>query len=149
MANKLTKSGYESLAKKLAGQRAKREKLTVELEELRTDGDLTENSAYHQMRETVAIVSEQIEQLQEKLADVKIVEKNGNGVVGVGSKLTVSVIGKTKELEIVGAGEADPLKGKISAESPLGQELLDKKSGAKVFVQTPAGEIEYRILKVE
>ena len=44
---------------------------------------------------------------------------------------------KQKEFTIVGSNEADPLSGKISNESPMGNAFLDHKKGDKVSVTTP------------
>jgi transcription elongation factor GreA len=49
---------------------------------------------------------------------------------------------------IVGNEEAEPQKGRISHESPLGRALLGKKLGAKVLVKTPKGEKELSITHV-
>ena len=52
------------------------------------------------------------------------------------------------EFKIVGATEANSLKGKISNESPLGKALLGAKKGEVVSVEAPAGMIEYTILDI-
>jgi transcription elongation factor GreA len=58
-------------------------------------------------------------------------------------------MGKSKETyTIVGSAEADPLEGKISNESPMGQALLGKKEGDKTDVPTPGGVTEVQIIKV-
>jgi len=49
---------------------------------------------------------------------------------------------------LVGAAEADPLKGKISNESPLGSALMGRKKGESVEVLTPGGKIKYTITDV-
>ena len=50
---------------------------------------------------------------------------------------------------IVGAVQADPTNGRISNESPMGKALLGKKVGDKVTVESPGGEIEFEIKKIE
>ena len=52
------------------------------------------------------------------------------------------------EFKIVGATEANSLKGKISNESPLGKALIGAKKGDVVTVEAPAGTIEYTILDI-
>ena len=49
---------------------------------------------------------------------------------------------------IVGSQEADPMKGKLSEESPIGRGLLGHKEGETVIVKAPAGEMQFRILAV-
>ena len=51
--------------------------------------------------------------------------------------------------KIVGEDEADASKGKISFASPLAKQLIGKYEGDILKVQTPSGEIEYEIEKVE
>lgn len=55
---------------------------------------------------------------------------------------------KTKEFQIVGTVEADPLKGKISDESPIGLALMGKKVGDKVVISTPAESAEYKVSSI-
>ncbi len=52
------------------------------------------------------------------------------------------------EYTIVGSAEADPYKGKISNESPVGRALIGGKSGDIVDVQVPDGIIKYEILNI-
>ena len=48
----------------------------------------------------------------------------------------------------MGTVEADPLNGKISDESPIGQALLGKKVGDSVEIKTPAETITYYIVEI-
>jgi transcription elongation GreA/GreB family factor len=50
--------------------------------------------------------------------------------------------------QIVGAEEADPDEGRISAASPLARALLTRRAGEKVRFQIPAGHRELTILSV-
>ncbi len=149
MKNILTKRGYTQLKKKLAELKARRAHLVEEMELARQEGDLAENSAYHQLRETVTIVSQQIQELERKLINVEIAESNSDGRVAVGTRVLVEVNGQKKELEIVGDGETDPLNGKISYQSPIGSRLLGRSQGEVVKIETPSGVVEYRILAVK
>ena len=69
--------------------------------------------------------------------------------IAIGSQITVQVKAAKKDFEIVGDGESDPLKGKISYQSPIGKALLGRKLGEKVTIVTPGGEIDYEILAVK
>ena len=53
------------------------------------------------------------------------------------------------EFKIVGSTEANSLEGKISNESPVGQALIGKSVGDVVDVETQAGELVYKVLKIE
>jgi transcription elongation factor GreA len=56
--------------------------------------------------------------------------------------------GETKEFQVVGTVEADPLNGKISDESPIGKNLLGKKEGEEVEISTPAETNIYKIVSI-
>lgn len=63
------------------------------------------------------------------------------GVVGFGSRVMVcNEDGKAEVYQIVGSVEANPSKGRISNESPVGRALLGKKVGEEVMVTAPSGD---------
>ena len=66
----------------------------------------------------------------------------------MGSHVKVKFNGDEQSFSIVGSNEADPLGGKISNESPIGQALMGKSAGEKVKVATPTGEKEYTVVEV-
>ncbi|MCX6799945.1 MAG: GreA/GreB family elongation factor, partial [Candidatus Falkowbacteria bacterium] len=43
---------------------------------------------------------------------------------------------------------ADPLNNKISNESPIGQALLNRKKGDVISINTPRGNVDYKIIKI-
>ena len=49
-----------------------------------------------------------------------------------------------EDYQIVGPAEADPAKGRISNESPVGRALMGKKKGDMVTVKTPAGRVNLK-----
>jgi transcription elongation factor GreA len=69
------------------------------------------------------------------------------GVVGIGSYVTVLERGEKDDeiFQIVGSAEADPTKGRISNESPVGRALLGKRVGDEVQIKIPDG---IRYLKI-
>ena len=52
------------------------------------------------------------------------------------------------EYKIVGSTEANSIKGKISNESPVGRAMIGAKEGDIVTVETEAGELQYKLLKI-
>lgn len=128
----------------------KRPKLVDRLSYARQQGDLSENSDYANAKEELEFLDGRIEEIEDVLKNAKIVATvNGNGVVGVGAKVTVKINGREITYDIVGEWEADPMNKKISHTSPLGQALSGKKKGESIEVEAPAGKIVYEILKVE
>lgn len=150
---KLTKSGLEALKLELGELvDVKRPKLVDRLSNARSQGDLSENSDYQSAKEELEFLDGRIDELEEVLKNANVVAtKNGNGTggVGIGTKVTVKVNGKETIFDIVGEWEADPIKKKISHDSPLGVALLGKKVGDKTEVEAPAGKVLYEVLAIE
>lgn len=150
---KLTKSGQLALQAELnVLVEEKRPKLVERLAYARSQGDLAENSDYQSAKEELEFLDGRIEELTEVLKTASIApENNGKGAdgIGVGTQVTVKVNGKEVVFSIVGEWEADPMKKKISHESPLGVALLGKKVGEKAEVEAPAGKVVYEVVAVE
>ena len=93
-----------------------------------------------------------IDELQ-SIVEKAVVIKNtkSRDKIGMGSEVTIKKTGSKSEriINIVGEFEADPVLGKISIGSPLGEALHKKKKGDKVIVKAPAGEIEYEVIKIK
>jgi transcription elongation factor GreA len=140
--NYLTKEGKEKLKRELEDLiEVKRPELAQKLKEAVAEGDLKENANYHDAKEKQALLESRIRDIEAILRSaIEIEEEVSKGVVSIGSAVTVVEEGEEPETyKIVGAAEADPNKGFISNESPLGAALLNKKKGAKVKVPTPDG----------
>ena len=71
-----------------------------------------------------------------------------NVSVGTTVKYVNVATGKEAEYGIVGADEADPLKGLISNESPIGMALLGHKVGDTVEVEIPRGFLTLKIVDI-
>ncbi len=119
------------------------------INEAKQQGDLSENAEYHQAKEEMAWAQGRLLELEEIINNAQIIEKEkAGGKINIGSTVKVKVSGAEKTYQIVGAQEADPLNGKISNESPLGNAFLGHKAGDKVEVQTPSGIQNYEIKEV-
>lgn len=127
----------------------KRRELANRIETAKSLGDLSENAEYHEAKDALGFVEGRILEIEDLLKNAVIVEREaGASNVRVGTTVTVSVNGKEKEFTIVGSNEADPLAGKISNESPIGQSLLGAKAGDHVEVETPSGTTVYEVLRI-
>jgi transcription elongation factor GreA len=113
-------------------------------------GDLSENFEYQDAKEQQGLNEARIVQLEEMIQNAVIVEQtSGMELIGLGCTFTAVVNGKEKTFTMVGSTEADPVMAKISNESPLGQALFGHKAGECVFVETPNGIIEYKIIGIK
>lgn len=132
----------------------KRKEVAERLKEARSHGDLSENSEYDDARNEQAFVEGRIATLENTLRNAVVIEEaagvGATGVIRLGShvKLKDLEYGDVLEYTLVGSVEADPMKNKISNESPVGKAILGKTKGVTVEVDAPAGAIRYEILEV-
>jgi transcription elongation factor GreA len=147
----LTKTGFEKLKQELEELKTKtREQVLKRLNQARSMGDLSENSAYSSAKEELNLVEGRIAELEEILKNAKIVEEvQDKTTVQLGSSVVVEINGKKEKFEIVGEFEADPLNKKLSHTSPIGKALFGKKIGEWVEVEVPAGKIRYKVVEIQ
>ncbi len=127
----------------------KRRELSERIEKAKELGDLRENADYQEAKDELMAVEGRILELDDALKRAEIIENQQTGMVTLGSKVEVEYNGKQKEFTLVGSHEANPLKGLVSNESPLGMALLGKKEGDTAEVKAPAGVVRYLILSVK
>ena len=145
----LTKQGYESLQNELRDlSENKRPKLVERLANARAEGDLKENSDYHNAKDELEFLDGRIEELEVVIKNAQIVEARNGGGVSIGNSVKVKVNGSEHTYHIVGEWEANPVEKKISHTSPLGQALVGKEKGEKVEVEAPAGTVIYEIVDI-
>ena len=129
----------------------KREELAARLRSAIQMGDLSENADYHKAKEDQGFLEGRIQELEYILSNAVIIEQNDRkDVVSIGSRVTIQEEDFPEETyHLVGPTEADPTKGMISHESPIGKALIDQKVGDLVEATTPGGVIKFKILKIE
>jgi transcription elongation factor GreA len=143
-----------------------RTKLEAELENLKTvrrsqvaeaihsakeEGDIMENSAYDEAKNEQAFVEGRIMTIEQMLKNaVMIDETRATGIVGIGSFVSVLERGDRDDemYQIVGSAEADPTRGRISNESPVGRALLGKRVGDEVQVKIPDGVRHLKVTEI-
>lgn len=149
----LTAEGLQKIKDELAYlQKEKTEEIANKLSIAIAQGDLKENADYHAAKEEQAFVEGRIRDLEYSLRHAKIIKDTGpSDVVRVGNTVTLLDTEYDEEMTytIVGAHEANPSKGLISNESPIGKALIGAKKGTTVTANTPAGEIQLTIKKIE
>jgi transcription elongation factor GreA len=148
----VTAQGLKALQKELAELKDKKiPDIANHIDEAKQQGDLSENAEYHQAKEEMAWAQGRLQEIRYILDHAEMVEsvQKHQGVVIVGSTIIIKNNTATKSYTIVGPHEANPLQGKISNESPLGESFLGHKVGDKIVVNTPAGKQTYEILEVK
>ena len=114
---------------------------------MRNQGDLRENDGYSMAIEEQNINEERIVELKEKIRNATVIKDRTKNKVGIGD--TVALDGETTlKYEVTSEEEANPLEGKISYLSPIGQAVMNRKVNEKVTISTPKGEKIYTILAI-
>ena len=117
-------------------------------------GDLKENAEYHAAKEQQSLTEARIRDIESKLSTAQVIDISTitpSDKVIFGTTITVfnSEQEKSLKYKIVGEDEADASKGKISFASPLARQMIGKFEGDLLKVETPGGQTEYEIEKVE
>lgn len=148
----LTQEGYERLVSELEQLKTvKRRQLSRAVGEARAHGDISENAEYDAAREAQGHNEKQIVELEDKLACVRILDKDmpvDQVLIGAMVKLKDMDTDEQLEYTLVSELEADYAQGKISVTSPVGQGLLGHKENEIVKIKIPAGVLIYKIIKI-
>lgn len=150
----LTYTGLKALEDELENLKVvRRKEVAGKIKEAREQGDLSENAEYDAAKDEQRDIEARIEELEKILKNVEVVDEDEVNLdkISVGCTVTVYDVEFDEEMEfkIVGSTEANSLQGKISNESPVGRALLGCEVGETVTVETQAGDIAYKVLKIE
>lgn len=148
-----TEEGIEKLKNELDYLKSiERPRASKAIAEARDKGDLSENAEYDAAKEAQRILEGQIIELEQTLANARILDESKID----SSKALIHSIVEVENIKnntittykLVAQSEADLMKGKISVESPIGRGLFSKKVGDKVEIKVPSGTVELKILKI-
>jgi len=149
--NYLTKEGLEKLKDEL--QHLKKVKMPAVVERIaraKELGDLSENAEYQDAKDEQGFIAGRIAEIEHSINKSEIIAENGSKeVVSVGSTIKAICDGQELIYTIVGSNEADPGKGLISNESPIGRAFLGAKVGEQVQVKVPKGEMECEVVEIK
>ena len=146
----LTMHGKRELENELKDLVDSRGAIADRIAEARSFGDLSENAEYSAAREEQSRVEARISEIEAILVSSEIIEVDKtDGQISLGDTVVLKSGKATDKYIIVGAVEADPAGGKISNESPLGSQLMGKKVGEEVSIDTPKGKKTYSILEIK
>ncbi len=147
-----TQEGFKKLEQELSEFKSRREQVKEDIAVARSFGDLSENAEYDEARNEQAKVEARIKELEDMIANAKIVDESqiDTNVVSLGSFVEVYFIEEDSkhEYSIVGSNEANAFEDKISDQSPIGKALVGKKKGNVIEVETPAGVVHIKVLNV-
>ncbi|MBB1564182.1 transcription elongation factor GreA [Candidatus Saccharibacteria bacterium] len=142
----ITESGQRELERELEELKSRRGEIADKIAAARDFGDLSENAEYDAAREAQGLLETRITEIETILQNASIIQAGSSSTVVLGSTVELEANGKTVVYTVVGPVEADPLEGKVSNESPIGQALMGKAVGDTVTINTPKGELAYTVV---
>jgi transcription elongation factor GreA len=145
----MTAVGFEALKSELAELRARRPAVVEEVAAARSQGDLSENFAYHDARQNLGMLDGRIQTIEATLTRAQVVEDSDTkDVARIGSTVVVRDEFGESTYQIVGPTEGNMARGLMSIASPMGSALLDRRAGETVTFKTPGGERQATLVSV-
>ncbi len=147
----LTQDGFDRLKQKLERLKKSLPALIAETQRTAAYGDRSDNAEYKEVKSTLRRTHWQILSVENQIKRTVVIKSDpdDSGTVRLGSTVTLEANGRERIFQILGSHESDPARGLISNESPLGKNLLGKKTGGAVSIQTKNGKQEYKILEIK
>lgn len=150
----LTANDHAQLKSQFAALEEERVRVAEEMRVAAADKDFRENAPLHAARERAAHIEARMNDIQASLATGVVVD-SGQQPETLAAKLGSKVVlmematGEKRTYTLATKNEANPANGKISIVSPLGKAVLNQHEGDVVKVVAPAGEILYKIEKID
>jgi transcription elongation factor GreA len=145
----MTKEKFAELEEKLEKLKEKRPQAAAEVKRLAELGDFSENVEYQLAKGRLRGINNAILTLESQLNQAEIIEVAKNDKVRVGGTVTVQTENGLRKYKILGSAEADPAKGIISRNSPIGEALLGHRVGEAVRIKLADRMLEYLIKAIE
>ncbi len=151
----VTREEKAALEKRLAELIANRPVISNRIAEARALGDLRENAEYHAAREEQGLQEAEIRRLEERLANISIIDENAQiarDVVFIGATVKMREAG-SDQIEVFrlvgeasGATNVDYIE--VTVGSPMGEALLKARVGETISVRGPRGVKKFEILEL-
>ena len=149
---RLTAEGRRELEQELAGLEAELPVVSSRLGDARAGGnDPTENLDLRDAMDALALLEGRIGELRALLAAAESIEDGASrdGIIRLGAKIKIRhADGEEASYLLVSPAEADPRRGRISDDSPIGRSLLGRKKNEEVTADTPSGPERLVVLDV-
>jgi transcription elongation factor GreA len=147
----MTERGLQKARKELETLiNTSRPELLDYIQDARDGGDSDDNTEFSYLSQELENISRRIRDLEYMLDHAQLIERVGsNETIVLGSTVVIQEnVSVPETYTIVGSVEADPADGSISNQSPLGKALLDHRIGDEVAVDSPDGELRFRIVAI-
>jgi len=112
--------------------------------------DPTENLDLRDAMDELALQEGRIGELRALLASAETIEDQPrDGVIRLGARVKIRhADGEEASYMLVSPAEADPRRGRISEESPIGRALVGRRKNEEVTAETPSGPEHLVVLDV-
>ena len=148
----ITRAGYKKLQQELDYLwRDKRPKITAIVSWAASLGDRSENGDYTFNKRVLREIDRRVRYLRKRLEDLKVIDYSPqqDGKVFFGATVEIeNEDGQQITFKIVGPDEIYNTKDFISIDSPMARAMIKKEVDDEFYVQTPNGEKEWFINKI-
>lgn len=149
----ITRAGYKKLQEELDYLwRDKRPKITAIVSWAASLGDRSENGDYIFNKKVLRDIDRRVRYLRKRLEDLKVVDYNSqqDGKVFFGATVEIeNEEGEILSFKIVGPDEIYNTEDFISIDSPMARAMIKKEVDDEFVVNTPTGEKEWFINKID
>ena len=149
----MTQDGYDRLRLELQQlTTGARRELGERVERARdASANPTENGELMDALGRLAALEQRIGEISGRLAMARVAEPAASdGVAAIGTRVGVRMSdGKVLHDELVGAGEADAGRRRISISAPIGEAIAGHRAGELVEVRTPRHHVSFELVSVE
>lgn len=151
MYNELTRQDIAIMEQELQEKRLVELPAAIEeVKRTRAFGDLSENYEYKAAKQVQNALKKRIRYLERMIKSATVIENEyGEDQVGIFDEveLYLEEDDDTEVVQVVTTVRCDPLKGRISKESPMGKLLLGKRVGDRFLVEVSADYSYYAVVK--
>jgi transcription elongation factor GreA len=148
----ITQEGIEALREEIERlEGPARSEMAARIKAARELGDLKENADYHIAKEDQAHLETRIKTLKDRLRKAVVidVDRDANSFAfGRTAEVLDVTSGDVNTWTLVGSTEANLAQGRLSAESPVGRALKDRKVDERVEIETPRGKRAFVVKKL-
>lgn len=144
----ITDEGYRKVREELDNLfRVERPRVVKGVADAAAEGDRSENAEYIFGKKKLRELDRRWRFLSQRLARVQVVDgpPPDTGVVRFGASVDLVAGTRRMTVTLVGEDEIDPVSGRISLRSPLGQALLGMPLGGETTVTTPRGPVVWTV----
>ncbi|MBN2101201.1 GreA/GreB family elongation factor [Candidatus Dojkabacteria bacterium] len=144
----LTKDGVKHLVSRKRLLEKKVLELTDQAHEISTSNQFHESPDYSLVIEEKSRLQGEINEIESLLKNATVIKERQYKTVETGCVVRIRIGQMNYIFQLVDSMETNPVKGKISINSPLGKTMLGKNVNDEALLRTPTGNIGFKILEI-